>query len=255
MRRPKDGNLRVLVANFHVGLGIKYGAIAYIVGHLPWLNLMLIQEARNGEALRRALGDKWGLWPHEQPGERKDNEAMSYVAYRKRRFLFVDGSNEDISFQGRDPYPRRAPVARLYDRRTQRAVVAGSVHTVPMAPDIDSAPANKRFTQLLQLRHYRDEADSFVQDGLRVLGGDFNQDLSIKTERLVRELRVYSAHRILLDWVAASRVKGGYVKLMDLFLRRTGAAHIARRLVFRLPIRGMDHEVVYVRVFVHKKGK
>lgn len=253
---------RVGVLNGHVGIPIRHGAIQWLTRKIRprRFHLWLVQEARNGAELRAALGDKFACWPHEQPAEAKDTEAMTYVAYRKRRYDLIQGWNFPLASPTQ--YPRRLTAALLWDKRARRRVLAISLHVDPLGKGLAGASPAARNRQASQLREYADfigEVKAAYQMPTSVyLGGDFNQRIGDRYAD--PEVREDSARVIFrevgLDPASARVANPGLVRLMDLFVPVLGGpVKVTSRTTHNIPVQGMDHEAVVVTTKIHKRRK
>lgn len=245
--------LRVLVLNGHVGVPIKNGAVQWILARHR-VDLILAQEIRNASVLKRALGPEWDISPVEQPFESKDREAMTYVCFRTRRFELLHGWNLDITFG--EVHPRRMTAARLLDRRTGQTILASSVHVAPLGKGLVRGNANVRNLQTRQLTAYAGFLSTRPGEEIRLAGGDFNQRLGEKVPTILVK---HSAHEIFgnVGLKASRRIRAtGTAGLLDLFVPANDKrVKVIARETFTIPIPGMDHEVVLVRLRIRRKRR
>lgn len=254
LQRFFNRRIRVLILNGHVGLGIRNGAIEWVLERHPWVNLALIQEARSGSDLAAALGPKWAMWPVEQHGRSRATEAMTYVCWRKDRFEPAGGWNRDITHG--EKHPRRLTAIRLVDRKTGRTVVAASVHVAPLGRGFALADPVARGIHVAQMREYVNLFAGQPEDYVLLAGGDFNEQLwkqvpenlsLLSSTGQFGQIGMKPAHRIV--------PANGPVRLMELFVKATKSVRVKRRTAFEVPVPGMDHEAVIVHVKVRKLRK
>jgi hypothetical protein len=250
-KRNRRGTVRVLVVNTHAGISLRYGLIAWVFAHFRLVSVIIAQEVRSGRSLRRSLGKGWICVPHEQPGERNGaggNEAGTYICFRKRRYRLLGMTNEPIRFGER--YMRRATGAIVRDKRTGQDLRIADVHPAPLGGGLVNGSPGQRRRQTMQLRAYA----KWLSEGdeIRLAGGDFNQPLAAQVPSHVV---THSAHHIFgkvgLRAASSHRKSRGPVRLMDLFIpKNDDRVNLRSRRSFYVPVRGLDHEVVFVRLRV-----
>lgn len=249
----RSARLRVMVINGHVGVPIRNGVIRWAMGNLPKIHVLLAQDIRDAQALKRALGPTWVIFPHEQPGTTAKTEAMTYICYRLARFECCRiVRNRDIT-HGED-HPRRMTAIGLTDKVTGQMFDFASVHAAPLGQGFIAAPQHQRNIHIEQVKEYvrffKHEADP---ESIWIAGGNFNERLAAYVPQdlykhcargLFRKAGMVAAHRLL-------KIEGE-VRMMEIFLNTHGKAHVRRRRTVYIPKHGMDHEVVVVTMRVHK---
>lgn len=246
--KRKTVPLRVMVINGHIGIPIRHGAIQWIFRDGKSPHIILAQEIRESEVLRAALGDRWEITPFDQPGARRDNEAMTYVCFRSKRFRLLRTANHDITHG--EQYPRRMTAATVLDSRARRFITAASVHCQPLGNGLAAAHPKARRRQTKQLWAYASFLGVMPSTHILLAGGDFNQNLS---HEVPHKLREHDAHEIFGEVglkAASSHVKGGKLGLMELFT--SSNVTVKKRRTVNVPVQGMDHEVVLVNLRVKR---
>lgn len=253
MKIKKFWRLDVAAINSHVNIGLRNGVIEWTLRKHRRVVILLLSECTDEQEIAKHLPAHWDTWPEKQPGEKRGaggNEAGTYVAYNTRRFLFMDGINDNLSF---GKWPRRLTGAVLFDKRTRRLVFVSAHHPDPLNPrDWDDANA-----QVIR-RHVR-QVSAFVDwhsqhrhpNHLNISGGDTNENLSVldhpdSADRQFRRAGMFPTFR-------TAKIRSGPVRLMNIFTNnRSGNHEVIAHRSYDTGIKGMDHEVVVSRLKVRR---
>ena len=237
-----------LTINGHVGVPFRNGAMEWWLRRHPFTNLVLAQEVRDSDRFGLGLGNGWDWHPADQPGESREVEAMTYVAWRTKAFEFKNGWNRDITFG--ENHPRRMTAARLEHLDSGQHITAASVHCQPLGDGLVHANRGARDRQTKQLTEYANFLGGRPLEDTLLAGGDFNQQVDAIVPPNVRKHTAQDIFRRAGMRPAYTQVaKPGHVGLIELFVE-PAAVEVVWRRTYEIPVAGMDHEVVYTKVLL-----
>lgn len=236
-QRPRDGHLRGLTFNTHMGASIRNGTLAELVERYS-LHFLLLQEVgRDDQApLRRLLGNDWSIAGR--------NDSVIAVPDRKRLEVLWFASPPN---QHGEDQPRHATRLCLGDRRTGRKVFLQSVHCQPLARGVDRGNLGAVRIQHKQLNAFARASANRPADAVVVDGGDFNQPIGLDWRSLPADRQEYSMHRVWeqAGMTAAHRLARTPAARLDEFMvRNDDHVTVSRHQVIPTRRPGDDHPAV-----------
>lgn len=237
MRRHRDGTLRLLTFNIHVGHSIRNGTLGQLIReHRP--HLLLLQEVRPADRwrLRLVLAGRYSI----------RGGPDSVVCVRRRPRFRVRWAVSPDNRHGEDQQRARACVC-VYDRRTGRPVFAQSVHCQPLGKGLTRGHIGAVKIQHRQLQAFADASADRPEDAVVVDGGDFNQDVGVLPRHIPHGRQPYSIHRV---WSRAGMVAAHLLahtepaKLDAFMVRPDDHLQIRRHVVIPTTRPGDDHPAV-----------
>lgn len=261
-KKPKphrNGRIRVLTINVHVGLVIFAGALAWVLARTPGVHIVLVQEASRPRPRRALLKTfKGKKWHRVGPGVSEGGLVGTYVFLKKARFQLLDEVNRPISDYVSNMHPARELTAAVaLDKRTGRRVVVSSVHTWHIVGRVLGAKGPISEGHIAQVRataeFHRDQLEAYPQS-VQIAGGDFNERLS-KPAQGKRELSALYLMRKIAQMVPAfKRTQTGsrQVGVDDVFVHLKPWVQVKRRKYIKIPFKVADHPAILVVLAIEK---
>lgn len=216
-----------------------------IDGDVPWLlaharpDLILIQEGRDPERLRRELGPSWNVSPASK------SRAGTYVAWRTDRFTLRRAEDPDVTFG--EQYPRHRTLVVLHDRLTGHTLTAASVHVAPLGNGFAKANAAARTRHERQVQSYANRLAEVPVGRIVLAGGDWNERLSARSTYPAKlRARDAVARMASAGLTFTHRELDEHAGLDDLAFRADEALTLKSRDEFSTPSPRGDHPAVLV---------
>lgn len=217
--------------NGHVGQGLRSFALRWVLLRNILTSIVLVQEGRGVEFLKKNLGRRFRHFPLSQPGDH-GRDAMTYVAWLRARYRFVEGWNYDIRHDS--VHARRMTAVLLKERLTKKMLLVVTMHPDPMGLGWEAPRPVVRRHQL-QMKEYLDFIEDIQKEypGIKVIaGGDLNERLQTEVPENYQE---YSA----LHGLKRLGLKPAHLGSLDGIWTSTGGEGRS----IDVPREGMDHSV------------
>lgn len=241
--------IRTVSVNVHVGLGIFAGVFPWLFARIPFIHVVFVQEASRPPARRallRAFPSK--KWYRVGPGdETSDPLVGTYLFLRRRRFTLIGRFNEPISkarppVKGKMPFPQRNLVSVIaVDKKTSRPLIATSVHNwhiVGRSLGDGTAVSRGHARQTRAVAEFHEE--HWIDGAVSAASGDWNESIGRDfphPESAVRQMES-RAHM--------HPAGGTKAHLDEMFVRRAPYLKIPVWRYISVPLKAMDHPVLYV---------
>ena len=223
-----DGTLRIVNFNVHVNLAVSGGGTTWLVQHYH-PDIFTLQEVIKAKPLR-AKHPHYHCLPVSHP-----NQIGTYVLAKKDRFTVLRVENPDVTYGGE--FPRRRTVAVLRDKVTGRVLVVGDIHAQPDGKRFRPSRRTARAVRQAQFHSYANRMKAVPGNRAAFCAGDFNTWLKSPRSPAVKEMAT-------ARMVPTYKVKGGRVRIDEIFFRPSTFLKLTRRAMLKVPTSGDDHDAI-----------
>lgn len=249
-------DLKVLIANTHVGLAISPGFAAQV--HLLQPDVMLLSEVvlNSPEEMHHLFDKRYLVCPGPDFREGRESSQTPVLLLRDRFKLLSEANPQVSPWRGGGEHGRLWPTrfgtaARALDRETGRIVNARSVHTWAVFPH---APDDVWAGHEHQVDHVADWAKRKKLDHVVIAGGDWNENLDGGPTYATRAMTGAGMRRAGagMQPQSAGTSLHGPSFLDDVFLKGDGV-RVVGHSIKRNAGPGADHKMVLVTLSVQPK--
>lgn len=256
-------SLGILTWNTRIGLGFTEQTWSWVWEHIAPLHVLFLQEVTDPTKVARILGDEWYSWPLRKPGSTN----CCVVAIKARRFRVIDRVMRGNRHGSK--HERHIMALEVFDKRSERPMLLGSIHVDPLGNGFIKANALARRRHINQVdawcRYIASWLGSDMGDKAVFVGGDVNEHM--REERQVAEAKPRLAGSTTIALFRGIRMipahlepqgREGLVKFDDIFSGGRGVK-VEERRSFTIPehIHGaqfLDHSLVHV-VYSVRRGE
>lgn len=255
----RDGRIRILTVNVHVGLVIFAGALAWVLARTPGVHVVLVQEAsraRPRHALLRTFKGK--NWHRVGPGVNEAGLVGTYIFLKKSRFKLLDETYDHVSDFVSNMHPTRKLVAaKALDKRTGRILDISCVHTwhiVGRTLGAKGSISEGHIAQVCAHAEYHRASYEANPGSVQAAGGDWNERLNRPAQGRVDLSAIYLMRKVAKMVPAYRRTLKGSkkVSLDDVFVRPAPYVTVLRRRHIKIPFKVADHPAILVILGVRK---
>jgi len=221
-----DGTLRIINFNVHVNLAIAGGGTTWLVQHYH-PDIITLQEVMKAKPLR-------AKHPHYfcVPG---NSDNGTYILAKKDRFEVLRVENPDVTYGGK--FERRRTLVLLRDKVTRRVLVVADIHAQPDGKRFRPSRRTARAVRQAQFHSYSTRMKAVPKNRAAFCAGDFNTWLKSRRSPAVKEMAQAGL-------VPTYKVKGGRVKIDEIFFRPSTFLKLTRRMLLKVPTSGDDHDAI-----------